>query len=269
MRGICRIKAARRREWITCRKGRFNAKKHTMFLWRCADSTVKARATYNRAVYAGISFLFCPTIFLPNGAVPMTLNSNDITGLILAGGRGSRMGGVDKGLQPFRGAPMVSHVIRRLRSQVGTMIISANQNLGPYESFGLPVWPDKIGGFEGPLAGLQTGLARCDTAYLVSAPCDSPFLPQDLVARLGNALLARDAELAVAVTGEGASIQPHPVFCLMRATVLASLNAFLQEGGRKIEKWYRNLRFVEVHFPDEAAFRNINTLDELRRFEST
>lgn len=197
----------------------------------------------------------------------MTLNSKDITGLILAGGRGSRMGGVDKGLQQFCGAPMVLHAIRRLQPQVGGLMINANQNLGPYAGFGLAVYPDRLGGFEGPLAGLQTGLAECNTEFLVTAPCDSPFLPADLVARLGDALLAHDAELAVAVTGEGESIRTHPVFCLMRADVLASLNTFLETGGRKIEKWYRGLRFVEVHFPDEAAFRNINTLDELRHFE--
>ena len=196
------------------------------------------------------------------------MDVNRITGLILAGGRGSRMGGVDKGLQPFRGAPMVMHAIMRLSPQVGTIIINANQNLGPYEGFGLPVWPDQLSGFEGPLAGLQTGLSHCETEYLVTAPCDSPFLPEDLVARLGAAL-SGGADLAVAVTGEGETRQPHPVFCLMKASVLPHLTAFLQDGGRKIEKWYRSLDFVEVHFPDEAAFRNINTLDELRRFETT
>jgi molybdenum cofactor guanylyltransferase len=199
----------------------------------------------------------------------MTIATEQITGLILAGGRGSRMGHVDKGLQPFRGAPMVLHVIMRLQPQVGALMVNANQNIGPYEGFGFPVWPDQLGGFEGPLAGLQTGLAQCDTDYLVTAPCDSPFLPQDLVDRLGEALLAHNADIAVAVTGEGDTLQPHPVFCMMKSSVLASLTIFLQEGGRKIDRWYRSLPFTEVHFPDEAAFRNINTLDELRRYEPT
>jgi molybdenum cofactor guanylyltransferase len=199
----------------------------------------------------------------------MKLDPLQITGLILAGGRGSRMGGVDKGLQMFRGAPMALHVIMRLSPQVGHMMINANQNLGPYEGFGLPVWPDQIGGFAGPLAGLQTGLARCETNYLVTAPCDSPFLPEDLVERLADALVAQDAELAVAVTGEGDTRQPHPVFSLMKASLLPHLTAYLQDGGRKIETWYRSLKFVEVRFEDEATFRNINTLDELRRFEPT
>jgi molybdenum cofactor guanylyltransferase len=203
----------------------------------------------------------------------MTIPTEQITGLILAGGRGSRMGHVDKGLQLFRGAPMVLHAIMRLQPQVAALMINANQNIGPYEGFGFPVWPDQLGGFEGPLAGLQTGLSHCDTDYLVTAPCDSPFLPQDLVERLGEALVAHNADLAVAVTGgkdgSDGEIQPHPVFCLMKTGVLNSLTIFLQEGGRKIDRWYRSLPFVEVHFPDESAFRNINTLEELRRFEPT
>lgn len=197
----------------------------------------------------------------------MKLDIQQITGLILAGGRGTRMGGVDKGLREFRGAPMALHAIMRLSPQVGTLMINANQNIGPYESFGLPVWPDEMGGFEGPLAGVQTGLIHCETDYMVTAPCDSPFLPEDLVARLGDALAEQDAEIAVAVTGEGETRQPHPVFSLMKTSLLPHLTAYLQGGGRKIETWYRSLRFVEVVFPDEAGFRNINTLEELRRFE--
>jgi len=198
----------------------------------------------------------------------MSIAPSQITGLVLAGGRGSRMGGVDKGLQTFRGAPMVLHVVLRLSPQVGTLIINANQNIGPYEGFGYPVWPDMMGGFEGPLAGLQTGLSRCDTAFLATAPCDSPFLPEDLVARLADALTAADADIAVAVTEEGGR-RTHPVFSLMKTTVISSLDIYLQGGGRKIETWYRSLPFVEVAFPDADAFRNINTVDELRRFEQT
>jgi molybdopterin-guanine dinucleotide biosynthesis protein A len=190
---------------------------------------------------------------------------NQITGLILAGGRGSRMGNIDKGLQTFRGAPMVLHVIMRLSPQTGSLMINANQNLGPYEGFGLPVWPDQLTGFAGPLAGLQTGLAHCETDYLVTAPCDSPFLPEDLVERLAGAI--GEADLAVAVTDDGSRHQPHPVFCLMKASLLPHLTIFLQDGGRKIDAWYKSLDFVEVMFPDEAAFRNINTMEELRRFE--
>jgi molybdopterin-guanine dinucleotide biosynthesis protein A len=195
----------------------------------------------------------------------MKPDTNQITGLILAGGRGSRMGNIDKGLQTFRGAPMVLHVIMRLSPQTGSLMINANQNLGPYEGFGLPVWPDQLTGFAGPLAGLQTGLAHCETDYLVTAPCDSPFLPEDLVERLADAI--GEADLAVAATDDGSRRQPHPVFCLMKAALLPHLTIFLQEGGRKIDAWYKSLDFVEVVFPDEAAFRNINTMEELRRFE--
>lgn len=196
------------------------------------------------------------------------MDINQITGLILAGGRGTRMGSVDKGLQTFRGAPMALHVMMRLQPQVGDLAINANQNLGPYEAFGVPVWPDDLQGFAGPLAGLQTGLTRCDTEFLVSAPCDSPFLPLDLVQRLGTGLLEQDAELAVAVTGEGESRQPHPVFCMARISLLPHLSDYLRDGGRKIDAWYASLRVAEVLFPDENAFRNINTLDDLRKFEA-
>ncbi|HWT72697.1 MAG TPA: molybdenum cofactor guanylyltransferase MobA [Oxalicibacterium sp.] len=195
------------------------------------------------------------------------MDTEQITGLILAGGRGSRMGHVDKGLQNFRGAPMAMHVLMRLSPQVGQVMINANQNLGPYEGFGVPVWPDEMPDFAGPLAGLHTGMVHCETDYLVSAPCDSPFLPTDLVQRLGDALEADKADVAVAVTGEGETRQPHPVFCLAKASLLPHLTHYLQEGGRKFEKWYASLKAVEVHFDDEDAFRNINTLDELRKYE--
>lgn len=196
------------------------------------------------------------------------MDTNQITGLILAGGRGSRMGSVDKGLQTFRGAPMALHVMMRLRPQVGELMINANQNLGPYEAFGVPVWPDDMQGFAGPLAGLQTGLARCETEYLVSAPCDSPFLPHDLVRRLGEGLLEQNADLAVAVTGAGEKRQVHPVFCLAKTSLLTHLSDYLRAGGRKIDAWYATLPVAEVDFPDEDAFRNINTLEELRKFEA-
>jgi molybdenum cofactor guanylyltransferase len=187
-----------------------------------------------------------------------------ITGLILAGGRGTRMGTVDKGLQPFRGKPMVAHVIERLTPQVDEVLINANQNLDVYEGFGLRVIADEIGGFAGPLAGFERGLSHAKHELVVTAPCDSPFLPDDLVARLFTALKAQDAELAVAKTRD----QAHPVFCLMLRSVLPSLRAFLQRGERKIDLWYASHRVVEVNFDDEEdAFRNINTLEEKSRLE--
>jgi molybdenum cofactor guanylyltransferase len=196
------------------------------------------------------------------------ISTDQITGVILAGGRGSRMGGVDKGLQTFRGAPMALHVLMRLSPQVGSVMINANQNLGPYEGFGVPVWPDELPDFAGPLAGLQTALSHCETPYLATAPCDSPFLPTDLVERLAEALTQTQADLAVAVTGEGDTRQPHPVFCLLKTTLLQHLTAFLQDGGRKVDRWYGSLKVAEVKFDDEDAFRNINTIEELRRYEA-
>lgn len=196
-----------------------------------------------------------------------------ITGLILAGGRGSRMGHVDKGLQPFRGKVMASHVVARLAPQVGAVAINANQNLEKYEAFGVPVWPDDLQGFEGPMAGLETGLRRCTTDYLVTAPCDSPFLPTDLVARLSAALEANGADLALAETEEpddsGAMrIQPHPVFALVKKSALPHLAAFLATGGRRMDGWYGAIKVVRVRFDDASAFRNINTMSELQQFEN-
>jgi len=188
-----------------------------------------------------------------------------ITGLILAGGQGRRMGGVDKGLQTLRGKPLVAWVLERLAPQVNEVVINANQNAAEYARFGCPVVADRIGGFAGPLAGLQAGLEAARHPLLVTVPCDSPFLPGDLVGRLRGALHRADAELAVAKTGT----QPHPVFSLVRASVLPGLSAFLEGGGRKIDAWYAALKVVEVSFDDEPeAFSNINTRDELKGFES-
>ncbi len=181
-----------------------------------------------------------------------------VTGIVLAGGQGRRMGGVDKGLQLLHGKPMVAAVIARLAPQVAEILINANQNLEAYARFGHRVVPDAIGGFAGPLAGLHAGLGAASHELAVTVPCDSPFLPPDLVSRLRSALARND--LAVAKTGD----QPHPVFSLVRVSVLAHLSRFLAAGGRKIDAWYSTLAVVEVPFDDEAdAFRNINTREEL------
>jgi len=181
-----------------------------------------------------------------------------ITGLILAGGQGRRMGGVDKGLQLLRGKPMAQWAIERLAPQVDEVLINCNQNLDANARFGYRLVPDQVGGFAGPLAGLHAGLKAAAHPLVVTVPCDSPFLPEDLVSRLKEHIEGKD--LAVAKTGD----QPHPVFSLVRKDVLDSLEAFLAGGGRKIDAWYASLRTVEVSFDDEAdAFRNINTLEEL------
>ncbi len=189
--------------------------------------------------------------------------SDRITGIVLAGGQGRRMGGVDKGLQLLRGKPMAQWVIERFAPQVDELLINANKNIEQYQLLRYRVLPDTIGGYVGPLAGLHRGLSEAEHPLVVTAPCDSPFLPLDLVAQLKAALDANHAELAVAKTGD----QPHPVFSLCRKSVLPSLTAFLESGGRKIDAWYAQLKVVEVQFPDETAFSNINTRDELAGHE--
>jgi molybdopterin-guanine dinucleotide biosynthesis protein A len=192
-----------------------------------------------------------------------SIDKEQITGLILAGGKGTRMGSVDKGLQIFRGKTMVEQILQRLKSQVGQVMINANQNLDVYEMFGVAVCPDEFSGFAGPLAGLHAGLSHCDTPYLLTVPCDSPFLPTDLVDKLSEALLEAQADIAVAVTGESETRQRHPVFCLLSTHLKNDLADYLDKGGRKVDAWFSMQRQVEVHFADEAAFANINTLEEL------
>ncbi len=190
----------------------------------------------------------------------MTIARTDITGVVFAGGQGRRMGGVDKGLVELDGRALVAHVIERLAPQVGELVINANQNRDRYAAFGYPVVADVIPDFAGPLAGLHAAMAAATTPYVVTSPCDSPFLPADLVARLALALAATPLDLAVARTFD----QPHPVFSLVRTDVRPHLEAFLRGGGRKIDAWYATLRVADVRFDDEAdAFRNINTAAEL------
>lgn len=188
-----------------------------------------------------------------------------ITGLVLAGGLGRRMGGVDKGLSLLDGEPLVEHIIRRLAPQVGRLIINANQNHDIYAGFGYPVVGDRIEGHAGPLAGLEAGLAACTTPYLLTVPCDSPFLPADLVSRLAACLTAHKASIAVARTGE----QLHPVFSLIRSDELPELQAFINAGGRRMEAWLRRLCWAPCPFDDcPEAFANINTPDELRAHQA-
>jgi len=189
-----------------------------------------------------------------------------ITGVVLAGGLGRRMGGVDKGLRPLHGQPMGAAVIERFAAQVNVLLINANQNIEIYSQFGYRVVPDVIGGYAGPLAGLHAALTAATHPLVATAPCDSPFLPTDVVVRLHEAMLANQAQLAVAKTGE----QAHPVFCLCQRDILPHLEQFLASGGRKIDLWYATLRVVEVGFDDVAdAFSNINSPQELAAFEAT
>ena len=198
----------------------------------------------------------------------MAIPPQDITGLVLAGGRGSRMGGVDKGLQNHHGLPLALHTLLRLAPQVGPTLVNANRNLAAYESMGSPVWPDALPDYPGPLAGFLAGLEHCETPWLVTVPCDTPNFPSDLVARLAAAAVAQDAEIAMAATRDAdGSEQLQPVFSLMRASLLESLVRATTAGERKIDRWAKQHRFVAVLFDDADAFFNANTLAELQSLQ--
>ncbi|MBU7574876.1 MAG: molybdenum cofactor guanylyltransferase MobA [Hydrogenophaga sp.] len=204
------------------------------------------------------------------------IHSHQITGLVLAGGRGSRMGGVDKGLQNFNGTPLALHALLRLQMQegglVGGQMVNANRNLAAYEAFGVPVWPDTLDGYAGPLAGFMTGLERCETPYLLTVPCDTPLFPLDLAQRLAQAFEDETTEIAMAgALEEDGQLRPQPVFCLIRVELMESLLVFTQAGGRKIDRWTDQHRTVIVPFDrpgdDPKAFFNTNTLAELHALE--
>ena len=202
----------------------------------------------------------------------------EITGLILAGGRGSRMGGVDKGLQNLNGMPMALHTLLRLQMQTGQVMINANRNLAAYESFGVPVWPDVLADYAGPLAGFLTGLERWETPYLATVPCDTPRFPLDLVPRLAEALARENADIAMAAAPEQdkdgqIKVRTQPVFCLLHVELLESLVDFTHKGGRKIDAWTALHKTVIVPFDrpsdDPLAFSNANTLTELQQLETS
>jgi molybdenum cofactor guanylyltransferase len=200
------------------------------------------------------------------------MDAADITGLVLAGGRGSRMGGADKGLQNFNGIPLALYTLMRLQPQVGELMVNANRNLAAYEAFGAPVWPDVLSDYPGPLAGFLTGLERCETGWMVTVPCDTPLFPTDLVARLAQAAERDDAEIAMAAAREeDGQLRPQPVFCLLHTGVLESLARFIHGGGRKIDAWTAQHRTTVVAFDlptdEPRAFANANTLAELHQLE--
>jgi molybdopterin-guanine dinucleotide biosynthesis protein A len=206
-----------------------------------------------------------------------TIAPQDITGLILAGGRGSRMGGVDKGLQNFNGIPLALHTLMRLGPQVESVMVNANRNLSAYESFGASVWPDASADFAGPLSGFLVGLERAETPYVLTVPCDTPRLPLDLAERLAEALVREDADIAMAAAPETddqgqTQIRTQPVFCLLKIELSESLVKFTHAGGRKIDAWTAQHKTVLVPFDapsdDPLAFANVNTLTELQTLEN-
>jgi molybdopterin-guanine dinucleotide biosynthesis protein A len=187
-----------------------------------------------------------------------------ITGISLAGGRGRRMGGVDKGLQPFRGRTLIEWVIDRLQPQVNEILINANQNQQRYASFGYRVVSDLVPDYAGPLAGFHSALGAASNDLVLTVPCDSPFLPKDLAQRLIPSLRDPSVDIAVASAADRA----QPVFCLLRRSLLPHLSRFLDQGGRKIDAWYADHDVVEVAFDDQPdAFANFNTLEQLSAAE--
>ncbi|RYX90414.1 MAG: molybdenum cofactor guanylyltransferase MobA [Comamonadaceae bacterium] len=213
---------------------------------------------------------------------PNTASRCDITGLVLAGGRGTRMGGVEKGLQLFNGVPLALNALQRLQPQVGPVAINANRDVLSYEFFGAPVWPDALAGhalygqkaYAGPLAGMLAGLAHCATPWLMAVPCDTPLFPEDLVVRMAQAAASEGADIAVAsAPDEQGQQRPQPVFCLMKKSLAQSLAAFIEGGGSKVGAWVGQHHAVTVTFgpprDDARAFFNANTAEELKALEAT
>ena len=199
----------------------------------------------------------------------LIISPENITAVILAGGLGRRMGGVDKGLQQIHGKPMVQQVLDRLQPQVGKVLINANRHLDEYKGFGVPICSDSISGYAGPLAGIHAALLQTNTAFLVSVPCDSPLLPNDLVSRLSVAASEHQADAAVVVTGNEEQRQRHPVFLLLKSDLRNSLEHYLNDGGRKVDDWLASLNCVDVPFDDETAFTNVNTPEDIQALITT
>lgn len=191
----------------------------------------------------------------------------DITGVVLSGGRGTRVGGGDKGLQNHHGMPLALHGVLRLQQQVGTVMVAVNRNLAAYEAMGVDVWLDSVPDYAGPLAGVLTGLERCETPWLLAVPCDAPGFPENLAGRLARAVADNDADIAIAATREHGKVQLRPEFCLLRAMLMEDLMAALQAGERDIERWSERHRRVVVEFDEAGAFFDANTPEELHRLQ--
>ena len=209
----------------------------------------------------------------PAGTASDVIDRALITGVVLAGGRGARMGGLDKGLQLYGDAPLAQHALRRLQAQVGPALINANRNLATYQSFAVPVVTDTVPDFAGPLAGFITAMENCQTPYLMTVPCDTPQFPIDLVPRLALALAQNHADVAMASALESqADGTPawyrQPVFCLLKVALLPSLRAFVADGGRKIGAWTAQQHTVQVEFDEPGAFANVNTLAQLQALQT-
>ena len=186
---------------------------------------------------------------------------NNVTGLILAGGLARRMGGIDKGLVELEGRPMISYIIDALRPQVGSILINANRNISTYKEYGYPVISDELEDFQGPLAGMATGLMHCKTDYIATVPCDGPVLAENYVDILMQA--ATQANSPISVGFDGHRLQP--VYALIHRSLLDDLNAYLTSGERKIDRWYNEHQFTKADFSSNCdMFTNINTHEDLQ-----
>jgi molybdopterin-guanine dinucleotide biosynthesis protein A len=209
------------------------------------------------------------------------VDARTVCAVVLAGGQATRMGGLDKGLQQFRGQPLVVHALDRLRQQSsgtpGLLAINANRNVNTYAQFDVPVWQDTVPDFAGPLAGFLAAMRQCQSQYsfLLTVPCDSPLFPLDLLQRLGQALVQQQVPIAMALAADTqdsqGTLRPQPVFCLIRTELADNLQSFLEGGGRKIGVWTASQGQVKVPFDapgdDPRAFTNANTLAELHQLE--
>ena len=192
----------------------------------------------------------------------MSINSQDINAVILAGGQGSRLGGLDKGLLELKNRPLIQHVIDRIQPQVSNIMISANRHIDAYSNFGFEVYEDDIPNFAGPLAGILKALQHCKNEWLLVAPSDSPFIPNDLVQRLSKNI--EDNKIAIPHDGK----YLHPTFALVHRSLTPSLNEFLQQGERKARVWMQQQKHSIVDFSDQVdAFININTENDLKSAE--
>lgn len=201
------------------------------------------------------------------------ISTQELTGMILAGGEGRRMGGRDKGLEPFAGLPLVAHVVKHLEGQVAELLINANRNADAYRFLADRVIADLVmddaeGGFKGPLMGIYSGMRAAKTPWLLVAPCDSPALPADLVARMVAGIESENGTHDIAVAFDGERL--HPVVALLRTSLADDLATTLAEGERKIDRWYARHDWCRVDMSDcPEAFANLNTEEEKLRLETT
>ncbi|MCG8378874.1 MAG: molybdenum cofactor guanylyltransferase [Proteobacteria bacterium] len=192
----------------------------------------------------------------------MSIPKDNITGVILAGGQARRMGGEDKGLVRLNNKPMIEYIIDAIRPQTGKLLINANRNHERYAQYGLEIVADELSGYCGPLAGMASALQTIKTDYMVTVPCDSPFVPDDLVERLSHALHDNDTDISVAHNGE----RIQPVFCMLKNTLLKSLTEYLHSGERKIDRWFEQYQYAIADFSDiPETFDNINTPEDIEK----